>query len=293
VRAAVARITARMYEARERRPKPITDTKVIAGWNGLMISGFARAYQALGDEAHLDAARDAGLFLRERLVRDGRLLRRWADGEAAHDAVLDDYAYVVAAFLDLYESTFDAAWLEEALRLAQVATDLFHDADGGGFFFTAKDGEPLLARGKSGFDNAQPSGNGVMALNLLRIASLTGDGGARERAEGTLRAFGSRLAEGALGFGQILNAIDFLQGRPREIVLAGAAGDPATRALAEAVWRDPDPNRVLALAAPGTAALLPPVAGKSPLGGRAAAYVCRGNTCLEPVTTPEALRAAR
>ncbi|MGH7163200.1 MAG: thioredoxin domain-containing protein, partial [Planctomycetota bacterium] len=277
----------KLHAAREKRPKPMTDTKVLADWNGLMISGFCRAFQALGDEKYLGAALRAGRFLRENLTtKEGRLLRRWRDGDAAHGGVLEDYAFVVAAYLDLYESSLEPEWLEEALRLSRVAVELFEDAEDGGFFSTSAAGERLLARAKSGYDQARPSGNGVMAMNLLRIAELTGDGAARERARKTLECFGGRVSASALGFSALLNALDFAQEGTREIFVAGPRDDPRTRALIEAVWRDPDPNRVLALVTPGVEKLLPPAAGKAPVQGKPAAYVCRDFVCAAPVTEP-------
>jgi len=290
VREILGEAIARMYTEREKRPKPITDTKVLAGWNGLMISGFARAYQALGDEEFLALALGAARFVRAELVdKSGRLLRRWAGGEAAHDAVLDDYANVIAAFLDLYESTFEQEWLAEALRLNALAVELFYDDKDGGFFFTSKDAEKLIARGKTGFDQARPSGNGVMVMNLLRIAEMSGDQTAREQAQKTLEYFGARVGQSALGFGALLNSLDYMYSGPREIFIVGKKDDPATRALIEAVWRDPDRNRVLALVTPGLEKLLPPAKGKEMVGGKPAAYVCRNFTCKAPVTDPKAL----
>ncbi len=285
-RALLDRATARLYAEREKRPKPMTDTKVLASWNALMISGFCRARQALGDPECLDAAVAAGRFLRKHLLREGRVLRRWADGEAAFDGVLDDYAYVVAAWLDLYETTFDRSWLEEALRIHAKTVELFHDDAEGGFFFTAEDGEPLLARTKPGYDSAIPSGNGVMAMNLLRIFRLTGDRGARDLAMRTLGKFGASISQSPHGAGALLNALDFAREGGREIFIAGDPDDPATRALVEAVWRHPDPNRVLALVAPGIEKLLPPAAGKKPVDGKPAAYVCRDFACGAPTTDP-------
>ncbi|MGQ0614537.1 MAG: thioredoxin domain-containing protein [Planctomycetaceae bacterium] len=289
--ATVDRIVSRAREAmrveREKRPKPMTDTKVLAGWNGLMISGLCRAYQALGEEAWLAAARRAGSFLSREMIRDGRLFLRWREGEAAHKAVLSDYACVIAAFLDLYETTFEISWLEEALRLNRAAIEFFYDPEQGGFFFTASDHEKLLARGKPGFDQAVPSGNGTMALNLLRVFEMTGDKAMAARAQKTLDYFGNRVSQSALGFGAVLNALDFAQPGTREIFIAGPLDDPATRALIEAVWRNPDPNRVLALVVPGLEKLLPPAAGKVPVGGTPAAYVCRNFACEAPVTRLE------
>jgi len=289
-RALVDRTRARMYEARESRPKPMTDTKVLTSWNALMISALCRAYQALGDRELLDAALAAGRFVDRNLVRDGRVLRRWAGGEAAHDGVLDDHAHLLAAWLDLYETTFDRAWLEKALALHRTTVELFHDGEKGGFFLTAKDAEELIARGKPSFDSAIPSGNGVMAMNLLRIHRLTGDREARELGMKTLSAFGGTIAQAPLGAGALLNALDFAQDGAREIFIAGDPGDEATRALIEAVWHDPRPNRVLALATPGIETLLPPAAGKTLLDGRPAAYVCRDFACEAPTTDPAELR---
>jgi uncharacterized protein YyaL (SSP411 family) len=276
----------RMYLEREKRPKPLTDTKVLAAWNGLMVSGFCRAYQALGEQRMLDAAVKCGAFLRAEMTReDGRLGRRWEDGDLAHEAVLPDYAYVTAAYLDLYETTFDEAWLEEAMRLNALAIELFFDPKEGGFFFTANDAEELFARGKPGYDNARPSGNGVMAFNLLRLAELNGDLKLRETAAKTLDYFGARVTGSAIGYSAILNALDFSNG-PREIFIAGEPGDEATMALVRAVWRDPDINRVLAIATPRAQELLPPAKGKGRVDGKPAAYVCRNFTCDAPVTDP-------
>jgi uncharacterized protein YyaL (SSP411 family) len=289
VEAIVAAAIGKMYEARERRPKPMTDEKALAAWNGLMISGFARAHQALGDDELRDSAVRGGTFIRDHLTRDGRLLRRWMEGEAAHAAVLDDYAYVIAAFLDLYETTFEVDWLREALRLQDIAVDLFHDREYGGFYYTSSDGEQLIARGKPIMDNARPAGNAVMVHNLLRVAELTGDPEPRRIAEETIRCFGGRIHEAPLGVSHLLNAVAFAASEPREIYIAGDPGKPATRALIEAVWRDPDPNRVLALVAPGVEDLLPPARGKDVVDGKPAAYVCRNYTCETPVTDPAKL----
>ena len=287
VRALLAEALPKMYEAREKRPKPMTDTKVLAGWNGLMISGFCRAYQALGEPSHLESAVRAGTFVRNEMWRDGRLLRRWAEGEAAHDGVLDDYAWVVAAWLDLYECTFDESWLRDAIALQKKADELFQDAARGGYFYTAKDGEKLIVRGKDAYDKARPSGNGVMGQNLARLLHFTGNLAYREQAKRTIDAFGETVGRASYSSAQLLNALDFLADDTREIFVAGARDDAATKALIERVWRDPNPNRVIALVTPGLVKLLPPAKGKEPVDGKPAAYVCRGFACLAPVTDPE------
>jgi len=290
VRKAVAEATPVMYEAREKRPKPMTDEKVLAGWNGLMISGYARAYALLGDEEMRDAALAAARFVRSTMTReDGTLYRRWADGEARHAGVLSDYAYMTAAYLDLYEATFDAEWLEAARALHEKAVGLFHDEQEQGFFFTADGGEELIARGKPAMDNARPSANGVMAFNLARLADLTGDPETRRLAQATLERFANAMVGQPLGAATLLNALDFHRSS-REIFVAGPRDDPATRALIEAIQRNPDPNRVVALVTPGIEKLLPPAEGKTPVDGKPAAYVCRDFTCKAPTSDPADLR---
>jgi uncharacterized protein YyaL (SSP411 family) len=269
----------RMYEAREKRPKPMTDKKGLTGWNGLMISGFCRSWQFLGEQSHLDAAVRAGKFLRERMWKDGRLLRRFAEGDAAHDGVLDDYAWVVAAWLDLYESTFDEQWLKDAIALQKTGDELFFDPAGGGYFYTPKNGEKLIARGKDAFDHARPAGNAIMAHNLLRLMHFTGDLSYRDRANKTFGAFGESAGRALFYYSALLCALDFASEDTREIFVAEGAGFDE---LVTAVWRHPNRNRVLAK----PTSLLEPSKGKKAVDGKAAAYVCRNFSCLQPVTEP-------
>ncbi|MEM8884900.1 MAG: thioredoxin domain-containing protein [Planctomycetota bacterium] len=276
-----------MYAAREKRPKPMTDTKVLAGWNGLMITGFCASWQMLGEKSHLESAVRAGEFVREHMWKDGRLKRRWAEGEAAHDAVLDDYAWTVRAWLDLYESTFDESWLRDAIALQAKADELFFDGAAGGYFYTAKDGEALIARGKDAFDHARPSGNGVMAQNLMRLMHLTGNLAYRERAQRTVAAFGGTAGRALFYYGALFNAVDYAADDTREIFVADGEGFDA---LVTAVWRSPRRNRVIAKVTPALTKLAPPAEGKVAVDGKAAAYVCRNFTCKAPTTDPAQLR---
>ena len=289
VRKLLADALPKMYEAREKRPKPMTDTKVLAGWNGLMVSGLCRSYQALGEQSHLDAAVRAGSFVRKEMWRDGRLLRRWAEGDAAHDGVLDDYAWVVAAWLDLYECTFDESWLRDAIALQKTADELFLDAANGGYFYTAKDGEALIVRSKDAYDKSRPSGNSVMAQNNSRLMHLTGNLAYGDQARRTLEAFGALMGSNPFGLAGLLNALDFMSKDTREVFVTGKLDDPTTRAFIERVWRDTNPNRVLVVVTPEIGELLPPAKGKDLVEGKPAAYVCRNFTCLAPVTDPSKL----
>ena len=288
---------AKLFDARARRVRPHKDDKVLTAWNGLMIAALARAAAALEEPRLAQAAERAAAFLEERLVRaDGRLLARWRDGDAAHLAYLDDYAFYAWGLLELYEATFRPRYLARAIELVGETERLFRDRKGGGYFFTGSDGEALLARAKEIYDGAQPSGNSVAALVLLRLARLTGDGTYEERAESLLHAFGGSLARLPAAHTQLLSALDFALGPTREIVISGAKGADDTRTLVSAVRARYLPRAVTLLRDAGAegealARLAPFTASQAPIGGRAAAYVCENFACAAPVTERAALEA--
>src|SRR5262249_55031952 len=179
----------KLYAVRARRVPPHKDTKILAGWNGLMISAFARAGAVLGNSGYVERARTAARFVLERMRVDGRLRRSFADGAPHEEAFLDDYAFVTAGLLHLYEATFELRWSQEAIALQDLLVRDFWDPEQGGFFLTGAGREVTLARQKPYYDGAIPSGNAIAALNLLRLAEFTADDRRRARAEATLRAF--------------------------------------------------------------------------------------------------------
>ncbi|HEV8144941.1 MAG TPA: thioredoxin domain-containing protein, partial [Bryobacteraceae bacterium] len=197
---------AKLVAIRKTRPRPHLDDKVLTSWNGLMISAFAKAAQVLGEAAYGDAARRAADFVKSRLWDEQRgiVLRRFRDGESAIDGFLDDYAFFAAALLDLYETSFDASDLQFATRLAERARELFEDPDNGGFFSTPAGTRDLVMRLKDDYDGAEPSGNSVMALLLLRLARMTGRDDFRQSAERTLKLFSPRLHDQPSGVPQML-----------------------------------------------------------------------------------------
>lgn len=184
--------TAALRARRDTRVWPLRDEKVLAGWNGLMIGGLASAGRILGQPRYIDAAARAAEFVLTQMRADGRLLRTWRDGEAKLPGYLDDYAFVAEGLLDLHSATGDTRWLGEARGLADVMLERFGD-EGGGFFFTSADSEELLARLKRPFDGATPSGNGIAALVLVRLAAATGEARYREAARATLETFSAAM----------------------------------------------------------------------------------------------------
>jgi uncharacterized protein YyaL (SSP411 family) len=273
---------AKLLEIRSRRPRPHLDDKILTGWNALMISAFAKGAQILDEPRYADAARSARSFLHRRLWReaDSTLLRRYRDGDSAIEAFLDDYACLINALVDLYETSFDAADLSWASRLAERALAAFQDAEGGGFFSSPANQSDLVLRLKDDYDGAEPSANSVMTLALLRLARITGRSDFRTAADRTLEAFAGRMLSGGAGLPQMLVAQMFAMGKPMEIVLAGPQNQHIGM-LAE-IRRRFLPNAVV-LRASEAPTSMPPV------DGRATAYVCENYACNLPVTETAAL----
>jgi uncharacterized protein YyaL (SSP411 family) len=280
-----------LLAARAERVPPGTDDKVLAAWNGLAISALAQAWQAFGDDRWLDAARSAARFVLERMRQDdGRLFATARHGRAHLNGCLDDYAFTIQGLIDLYESDFDEDWLREALALEAVVAERFEDAENGAFFTTGRDHEQLIARLKNPHDGALPSGNGVHAGSLLRLAELTGRGALAQRAERTITALGRMVNQYPQAFSQLLMAVDFLQAGPREIVVAGRPGADDALALLAGIRTTFLPQRVVSFAHAGAdEGLVPLLEGKTPGPHGARAFVCRNWACGEPATTPDEL----
>jgi len=281
---------AKLYAARQLRPAPQTDRKILAAWNGLMISAFARAGQVLGDPSYTRAAERAADAVLAKRTAAGRLQHSALDGQAGGDGYLDDYAFVIAGLLDLYEATFDPRWLRSAIALEPVVDRHYRDSAQGGYFLTSDDAEALLARAKPDYDGAEPTGNAVMLLDLLRLYELTGDDRYRVRAEATLRAFQPRFASDPLALPRMLSGVDFWLDRPKQIVIvtAGSAAEaePFLARLRETFL----PNRVVVVVSEADksalAATVPLVADKVARDGKPTAYVCAQRVCDLPTSDP-------
>jgi hypothetical protein len=283
----------KMYAARARRVPPATDDKQLTDWTALAISAFALAGRILREPRYVDAAGAAAERLLRECVQGGGLLHRARGGRAAIDGFATDYAFLVEALLDLYEATFEPRYLAEALRLQGVLDERFADPRGG-YFLTAAGGEGLIVRPRETFDGATPSSNSVAASNLLRIAALTGDASARERADAIFAAFGGLLPHAPSAFPRLLSALDFREGSPLEVVLAGEPGRDDFDALWDAALASPRMNRVLARAetAEEVPALAPLAEGRAAAGGPARAYVCESFACRAPISDARELAAA-
>ncbi|HWB83503.1 MAG TPA: thioredoxin domain-containing protein [Bryobacteraceae bacterium] len=285
-----------LYAARSTRVRPHLDDKVLTGWNGLMISALALGGAVLGEERYAEAARRAAGFLVERMYdeKNGTLLRRYREGEAAIAGFLEDYALFAQGLLDLYEAQFDLGHLQLALRLTEKQRELFEDREQGGYFSSAEGDASLVLRVKEDYDGAEPSGNSVAVRNLLRLAEITNRADLRASAERTLAAFGPRLRAVPVALPQLLEAAGLLLAGKRQIILVGERDAADTRALASVVAARFVPDKIVLLVdSPESRAVLsgwiPSIASMEKTEGRAAAYVCRDYTCQLPVSEADKL----
>jgi uncharacterized protein YyaL (SSP411 family) len=280
----------RMYEARSRREPPATDTKLLTDWSGLAISAFALAARVLGEPRYEDAARRAADRILSRCRVAGDLLHREKDGAAGIPGFASDYAFLVEAMLDLYEATFDPRYFRAALELANEMEERFADPSGG-YFLAAEGHDHLIVRPRELFDGAMPSSNSVAAMNLLRLATFTGDAKHRSRAEAVFSAFAGYLDRAPSAFPRLLCALDYRQDEPREVVLSGRPGREDFESLRAAVFASRRLNRVVAHAdaAETLATVAPLVASRGSSDGPAAAWVCRNFACLRPTSDPAEL----
>ena len=225
--AALAGARAALYAVRAKRPPPLRDEKILAAWNGLAISGFAVAGRVLGEPRYVEAAARAAAFVLGQMRPQGRLVRSWKDGRPGVTAFLDDYAFLIAGLLDLFEASFQRRWLEAALALADEMQRRFADP-AGGWFMTADDHEQLIAREKPAYDGAEPSGASVALLSVQRLHTFTSDDRWRAVADKALANLAAALTENPLALAEALLAVDHAADQPREIAVVwpdgGAAG---------------------------------------------------------------------
>jgi uncharacterized protein YyaL (SSP411 family) len=286
----------KLFAAREQRIHPLKDDKILTAWNGLMIAALAKGYQALRDPRYLQAAARAADFILGSLRQDsGKLLRRYRQGEVAHPGCADDYAFLVWGLIELYESAFDVRYLEEALQLQRLMLDLFWDEQDGGFYYTAHDAEKLIVRTKEIYDGAVPSSNSIAALNLLRLARMTGNTAWEEKVERLFNAFFHLVADFPSAYTQFLNAVDFALGPNQEIVIAGDLGWETTRNMVDTVHKAFLPNRILMFRGMDEDAgklgeLAPFTATLRPRGNQPTVYLCENHACRAPITNLDELQ---
>jgi uncharacterized protein YyaL (SSP411 family) len=288
-REALAEARRKLFEAREERVHPGRDDKVLISWNGLMLAAFAEAARVLEREEYREVAeRNAGFLLSELQTSDGRLVHTWKAGVAKGNGFLEDYTHLIEGLIELYQTTFNPRWYRAAHELTEAMIEHFRAPEG--FYDTSDDHEALIVRPRELQDNAVPSGNGMAALVLLRLAGLAVEPRYLELAWGALGPMREMLARYPLGFAQWLTALGYALAPPREVSIVGDVEAADTQALLDACATGYRPHQIIALGEPGVEPVAVPVLeGRGQIDGRATAYVCLDSVCQAPVTEPEEL----
>ncbi len=268
---------------RQQRIHPYKDDKILASWNGLMISAMAFGAQVLGEEQYLKSAQAAADFILKTLWNGQSLKRRYREGDVRFEGALDDYSFVIQGLLDLYETDFDIRWYQAAQKLQKKSDELFWDTQEGGYFFSDSGDSTLLIRTKEIYDGAVPSGNSVAALNLLRFYAYTLDNSYQKKAEQLFKHFGGFVAEHPQASPGLLLAVDFQTDQAKEIVIAGKKEDPKVQSFLKELRNRFIPNKVIGLAdSSPLSKTIPLLKDKTPLKEEATLYVCQGHQCQQP-----------
>ncbi len=284
----LASATEKMFQARSRRVRPHLDDKVLASWNGMMLGAMARAAVVLGDETFRAAAEKNLAFLRGQLwdEKSGTLHHRWRQGERDSVQLLSGYANLCAGALDLYEATLAPHHLDFSIALAEAMLAKFYDPENGGFYDSAGAGQELILRCKDDYDGAEPSGNSVAVLALLRLSAVTGREEFADAAGKTLRLFAPRLHQLPQAVPHLLIGLDFLLHEPRRAVVAGDPALPETQALLRAVHSVYQPAKVVL----GNSGSVEALARTLSAGDGPRVFLCTGAACQPPTQDADTVR---
>ena len=278
----------KMSAVRASRIRPLLDDKILASWNGLMLGAFARASNVLSDEKYRAAAKKNLQFIRVHLwdERSQTLFHRWRDGERDNVQLLEGYAFQVSGVLELYEATLEPAHLDFAIGLAEAMIEKFYDQANAGFWQSPAGTNDLILRVKDDYDGAEPSGNSVATLALLKLAAITGREDFKQPAEAALQLFATRMQQQPAAMAFMLQAVDFWLDEPCRVVIAGTTDSAELKNLLRAAHSVYRPNKIVL----GNSGAVEPFAKTLPAKNSTTAFVCTGNACRPPTSDAEILR---
>jgi uncharacterized protein len=279
----------KMLKMRAKRVRPHLDDKILASWNGLMLAAFARASAVLDEPKYKAAAEKNLQFIREKLWTAGKkpaLFHRWRDGERDKAQLLEDYAFLLYGVIELYEATLEPGHLDFAIELATAMLDKFFDVENGGFWQSGGSSKDLILRLKDDYDGAEPSGNSVAALSLLKLGAITGDKKFTQAAEKTFKLFAERLESFPQAVPFLLQALDFLLQEPARVVIAGERSSRKFHELLRAAHSVYQPNKIIL----GNTGAVEEFSRTLPAKGEATVYVCFGNECKPPTDNAEQVK---
>ena len=284
----INRIKQSLYATRNKRVHPLKDDKILTDWNGLMIAALAKGARVLKNARYSGAAERAINFILDKMkTDDGKLLHRYRDGEAGLNANLDDYAFVIWALLELYETTFKAEHLKTALEMNEIVMNHFRDDKAGGFFFTSDESEKLLIRKKESYDGAIPSGNSIQMMNLLKLGRITADPRYERTAYLSFKYFSGNVQNSPSAFCQMLSGVDFALGPSSEIIICGQRNAEDTQTMLDQIALEYLPNKIILLIDSGEkkeniGTLAEYTANYEMINNSVTAYVCSNYVCKVP-----------
>jgi len=224
----------------------LKDDKILTDWNGLMIAAFAKAGDVFNSDDYIQQAEKSAQFILKNLTdNNGRLLKRYRNGNAGLDAHLDDYAFFIWGLLELYEATFNVTYLTEAIQLSNIMVEEFWDINNGGFFLGSENSEKLIVRAKTGYDGAMPSGNSVAAMNCSKLNRITGETKWAEISDKIFMTFSNEIQKTPSGYASMVNAFLFNVDSPKEIVIVGSSKDDKTKKAIEKIKSEYVPSKVI------------------------------------------------
>ena len=283
-----------LFEVREKRIHPHKDDKVLADWNALMISAFAKAAQVFDERKYIEIAESAVKFiLNDMTLPNGRLLHRYRNGKVDISGNLDDYAFFIAALLDVYETTFSVEYLSHALKFNTDLINYFWDDKDGAFFFTATDSEKLLVRQKEIYDGAIPSGNSIALMNLIRLYRFTGKSEFEDKASQIIKTFSQSIKTSPSAYVQFLSGLDFYLGPSIEILLTGNDYEK-TRSYLKVLRESFIPNKVILIKNKENSESLSEITGFTKSfqakDGESVVYICENFSCKLPIDSERELK---
>jgi len=282
------KIKANLYQQRAKRVRPFKDKKILSGWNGLMIQAYAKAYQAFQNKDYLGKAQKAAHFIKENLDIKGTLYRSSFMGNVSSKATLDDYAYLIAGLLDLYEADFDDKWIIWAKDLQSRQNQNLWSTDNKAYFFALKSPN-LIAPSIEFHDNARPNSNCYSLLNLLRLYSLTYDESYSSFINDLFSSFSSQMVSHPTSMAMAILALSYQKKPSQEIAIIGPANHPEVQKMIDELQTGFYPAKMMthqkAKATPAKELIIPLLQGKGMLQNKPTVYICQNKICLKPLHT--------
>lgn len=282
----------KLREERNKRPRPHLDDKILTSWNGLMISAFARAYQLTGKEIYLDEAISSAEFIKQNLYDSEQniLLHRFRDGEAKYNGTLVDYAFLIHGLLDLYEASFNTDYLEFAIKLNKTAIEKFYDDASGGFFDISDNEKDIIFKTKETYDGAEPAGNSIQILNMLKLGLITDDNSLTEKAEKSLKLFYNEISKLPFSSPQMIFSLYCFLKTPKEIIISGVINSEETKTMLNAIRNNYLPNKIILFADEKLKSISPFINNIVKEKKETNVYVCENYQCKLPIDDPEKLK---